>query len=85
MTLPTDAPTHDTAASDIAFILYPSDPANPPQEVTHGHTYAWAKRLQAEHALDAQPGDLSGALSERSGRRRSRTSSSGRGRAEPRS
>jgi len=42
----------------MAFILDPSDSANPPREVTHDDGYAWAKHLQAEHWLDALPADV---------------------------
>ena len=53
-----DQPTHDTAAGDIAFILYTSGTTKDPKGATHTHGYTWAQRLQAEHWLDAHPGDL---------------------------
>jgi acyl-coenzyme A synthetase/AMP-(fatty) acid ligase len=51
-------PTHDTASDDIAFILYTSGTTNEPRGAIHTHGYTWANRLQAEHWLDARPGDL---------------------------
>ena len=53
-----DQPTHDTAADDTAFILYTSGTAKDPRGAVHTHGYTWAQRLQAEHWLDAHPGDL---------------------------
>jgi len=50
--------THETAANDIAFILYTSGTTNDPKGAIHTHGYTWAKRLQAEHWLTARPGDL---------------------------
>ena len=51
-------PTHNTAAEDIAFILYTSGTTKDPKGATHTHGYTWAKRLQAAYWLDARPGDL---------------------------
>ena len=50
-------PTHDTAAEDVAVILYTSK-AGVQIGVTHTHGSTWAQRVPAEHWLEARPGDL---------------------------
>ena len=48
----------DTRADEPAFILYTSGTTKDPKGATHTHGYTFAKRMQAEHWLDARPGDL---------------------------
>jgi acetyl-CoA synthetase/medium-chain acyl-CoA synthetase len=55
---PDEAPTHDTSARDVAFILWTPGTASPPKAVAHTHASAFAARAQAEHWLDAGRGDV---------------------------
>ena len=57
--LPVDAPTHDTASSDLALILSTSGTTRVTRRQSmHTHGSTWATRVQAEHWLDARPDDL---------------------------
>ena len=56
--LPKEAPTHDTAARDPAFIVSTTGRDNGPRGVLHTHASAFAARVQAEHWLDAGLGDV---------------------------
>jgi acetyl-CoA synthetase/medium-chain acyl-CoA synthetase len=52
-----DVPTENTSARDVAFILSTSGTARGPLAVAHTHGSTFAARVQAEHWLDAGPGD----------------------------
>lgn len=50
--------TLDTLASDPAFILFSAGTTGPAKGAALTHASTWAARVQAEHWLDARPGDL---------------------------
>ena len=56
--MPGEEPTHDTASRDLAFLLTTSGAGGGPYGVEHTHGGAFAARAQAEHWLDARPGDV---------------------------
>ena len=55
--VPTDVPTHDTAARDLAFVVPTSGVGGTRRYVAHTHGSVFATRLQAEHWLDVGRGD----------------------------
>ncbi len=55
---PLTADTEETLWCDEALVLYTSGTTKEPKGATHSHAYLFAKRMQAEHWLGAQPGDL---------------------------
>ena len=56
---PGDAPTPpELAPEDPCLITFTSGTAGEPKGVLHGQRYLFGQRLQAEHWLDARPGDL---------------------------
>jgi acyl-coenzyme A synthetase/AMP-(fatty) acid ligase len=56
--MPGEEPTHETASRDLAFLLTTSGAGGGPYGVEHTHGGAFAARAQAEHWLDARPGDV---------------------------
>ena len=52
------APTEDTAAQDVALLLWTSGMESTPKPVAHTHGATFAARLQAEHWLGAGEGDV---------------------------
>ncbi|HWQ24402.1 MAG TPA: AMP-binding protein [Gaiellaceae bacterium] len=55
---PEPSPAHDTAARDLAFVLFTPGTAGEPKAVAHTHGAVFAARVPAEHWLDAGPRDL---------------------------
>lgn len=53
----TEPATHDTSSRDVAFVLWSTEIGSEPRAVAHTHGAAFASRVQAEHWLDAGPGD----------------------------
>ncbi|MCW2496246.1 AMP-binding protein, partial [Jatrophihabitans sp.] len=43
---------------DPAFVLFTSGTSGEPKLVTHAQRYVWGQRLQAEHWMAAEPGEL---------------------------
>jgi len=52
-----DAPTHDTASRDLAFIVSTPGVGGTRKDVAHTHGSIFATRVQAEHWLDVGRGD----------------------------
>jgi acyl-coenzyme A synthetase/AMP-(fatty) acid ligase len=52
------APAADLAPADPCLITFTSGTSGEPKPVLHGQRYLAGQRLQAEHWLDARPGDL---------------------------
>jgi acyl-coenzyme A synthetase/AMP-(fatty) acid ligase len=53
-----DAPFAELAADDPALITFTSGTAGEPKAVVHGQRYLYGQRVQAEHWLGAEAGDL---------------------------
>ncbi|HSI97253.1 MAG TPA: AMP-binding protein, partial [Gaiellaceae bacterium] len=53
-----DEPTADTPARDIALLVWTSGTGGSAKPVAHTHGWTFAVRCQAEHWLDAGPGDV---------------------------
>jgi acyl-coenzyme A synthetase/AMP-(fatty) acid ligase len=52
------APPVDLDPEDPCLITFTSGTAGEPKGVVHGQRYLWGQRTQAEHWLDARPGDV---------------------------
>ncbi len=52
------APPVDLDPEDPCLITFTSGTAGEPKGVVHGQRYLWGQSLQAEHWLDARPGDV---------------------------
>jgi acyl-coenzyme A synthetase/AMP-(fatty) acid ligase len=52
------APAAELAADDPALIIFTSGTSGDPKAVVHGQRYLFGQALQAEHWLDARPGEL---------------------------
>jgi len=53
-----DEPTENTSARDVAFVVWTAGTSGSPKPVAHTHGSTYAVRCQAEHWLDAGPGDI---------------------------
>jgi acyl-coenzyme A synthetase/AMP-(fatty) acid ligase len=51
-------PAVDLAADDPALVIFTSGTSGEPKAVLHGQRYLFGQALQAEHWLDARPGEL---------------------------
>ena len=51
-------PCAELSAEDPALIIFTSGTSGKPKAVVHGQRYVFGQALQAEHWLDARPGDL---------------------------
>jgi acyl-coenzyme A synthetase/AMP-(fatty) acid ligase len=52
------APPVDLEPNDPCLITFTSGTAGEPKGVVHGQRYLWGQKIQAEHWLDARPGDV---------------------------